>query len=104
MSNPIDTYVQTNRQRMLDELKDFLRIPSISTFPENKPDVDRAARFVADALTAAGLENVEVIATDKHPLVYADWLHAPRQTDGLVLRPLRRAAARPGGTLAYAAV
>ena len=77
MSNPINTYVQTNRQRMLDELKDFLRIPSISTFPENKPDVDRAARFVADALTAAGLEHVEVIPTAKHPLVYADWLHAP---------------------------
>ena len=77
MANPINEYVQSNRQRLLDELKDLLRIPSISTLPENKPDVDRAAQFVADSLQAAGLENVEVIATAKHPLVYADWLHAP---------------------------
>jgi len=63
--------------RLLDELKDFLRIPSISTFPENKQDVERAAQFVAKSLTDAGLENVEIIQTSGHPLVYADWLHAP---------------------------
>src|SRR5579859_4340520 len=37
----------------------------------------RAARFVAESLKAAGLEHVEIIPTAKHPLVYADWLHAP---------------------------
>lgn len=77
MSQPINEYVKTNQQRLLDELKDFLRIPSVSTLPEHKPDVDRAAQFVADSLTRAGLENVEIIATAKHPLVYADWIHAP---------------------------
>ncbi len=51
--------------------------PSISTLPEHKEDVARAAQFVADKLKAAGLENVEIIETSKHPLVYADWLHAP---------------------------
>jgi acetylornithine deacetylase/succinyl-diaminopimelate desuccinylase-like protein len=39
--------------------------------------VQRAASFVADSLKAAGLEHVEIIPTAKHPLVYADWLHAP---------------------------
>lgn len=70
------SYVEENRQRYLDELLDFLRIPSISTAPEHKEDVARAAKFVADSLKRAGLEHVEIIGTGGHPLVYADWLHA----------------------------
>jgi acetylornithine deacetylase/succinyl-diaminopimelate desuccinylase-like protein len=70
-------FVEQNRDRILDELFTFLRIPSISTLPEHKGDVDRAAKFVAQSLTDAGLENVEIIPTAKHPLVYAEWLHAP---------------------------
>jgi acetylornithine deacetylase/succinyl-diaminopimelate desuccinylase-like protein len=70
-------YVESNKQRLLDELKSFLRIPSVSTLPDHKADVDRAAQFVADSLKKAGLEHVEIIQTPKHPLVYADWLHAP---------------------------
>src|SRR6185295_2309695 len=45
--------------------------------PEHRGDIDRASNFVAEKLGAAGLENIEIIPTDKHPLVYADWLHAP---------------------------
>jgi acetylornithine deacetylase/succinyl-diaminopimelate desuccinylase-like protein len=70
-------FVEQNKDRLLDELFTFLRISSISTLPENKSDVQRAAKFVANSLTAAGLENVEIIPTEKHPLIYADWLHAP---------------------------
>ncbi|HEX4137320.1 MAG TPA: dipeptidase [Bryobacteraceae bacterium] len=77
MSEAIDRYVKENEPRFLEELKDFLRIPSISTLPENKEAVHRAADFVVDHLWAAGMENVELIETDRHPLVYADWLHAP---------------------------
>jgi acetylornithine deacetylase/succinyl-diaminopimelate desuccinylase-like protein len=73
----IDSYIDQHRPRLLGELKDFLRIPSISTLPEHKPDVERAAQFVAASLRTAGLENVEIIPTAGHPLVYADWLHAP---------------------------
>jgi acetylornithine deacetylase/succinyl-diaminopimelate desuccinylase-like protein len=73
----LDTFIDQNRNRLLDELLELIRIPSISTLPENKPDVDRAARFVAGALSRAGLENIEVMPTERHPLVYADWLHAP---------------------------
>ncbi len=69
-------YVETHKQKLLDELKEFLRIPSVSTLPEHRKDVDRAAQFVADSLKNAGLENVEIIQTAKHPLVYADWMHA----------------------------
>ncbi|HTQ55524.1 MAG TPA: dipeptidase [Bryobacteraceae bacterium] len=77
MSTTTDTFVEQNRERLLEELKTFLRIPSISTLPEHRGDIDRAAQFVADGLRHVGMENVEVIQTDKHPLVYADWMHAP---------------------------
>jgi acetylornithine deacetylase/succinyl-diaminopimelate desuccinylase-like protein len=77
MSKAIDAFVQQNEKRLLEELNTFLRIPSISTLPEHKPDVNRAAQFVADGLTRAGMENVEIIQTALHPLVYADWMHAP---------------------------
>lgn len=76
-SSPVAAFVDANRTRLLDELKTFLRIPSISTLPEHAGDVRKAAEFVADSLRAAGLENIEIIPTAKHPLVYADWMHAP---------------------------
>jgi acetylornithine deacetylase/succinyl-diaminopimelate desuccinylase-like protein len=77
VSQATNTFVDQNKDRLLEELKEFLRIPSISTLPDHAADVQRAAQFVAASLRAAGLENVEVIPTAKHPLVYADWLHAP---------------------------
>lgn len=49
----------------------------MSTLPEHSADVKRAAEFVAASLRVAGLENIEIIPTAGHPLVYADWLHAP---------------------------
>jgi acetylornithine deacetylase/succinyl-diaminopimelate desuccinylase-like protein len=76
VSQATNAFVETNKDRFLEELKTFLRIPSISTLPEHAPDIRRAAEFVADSLRKAGLENVEIIQTAGHPLVYADWLHA----------------------------
>ena len=76
MPNAVEDFVNTNRARFLEELKSLLRIPSISTLPENRPDIERAAEFAAQAMRSAGLENVEVIPTGHHPLVYSDWLHA----------------------------
>lgn len=73
----IQSWVDANSQRLLDELFALIRIPSVSTLPEHKDDVARAAHFTADALRAAGMENIEIIPTDRHPLIYADWLHAP---------------------------
>ncbi len=77
MPSVVAQYVRENEGRFLEELLALLRIPSISTLPEHKEDVARTAQYVADKLTAAGLENVEIIPTAGHPLVYADWLHAP---------------------------
>ena len=77
MSKATSDYVAQHKTRLLDELNELIRIPSISTAPEHVDDVQRAAKFVADALGKAGLENVEIIPTERHPLVYADWLHAP---------------------------
>ena len=79
MPSLVDNFVKANESRFLEELLSLLRIPSISTLPEHKDDVAKAAQFVAGSLKQAGLENVEVITTAKHPLVYADWLHAPGQ-------------------------
>lgn len=76
MSAGSDRFVAEHQVRLLEELKQFLRIPSVSTLPEHSKDVKRAAKFVADKLRSAGMENVEVIPTARHPLVYADWLHA----------------------------
>ena len=69
-------YAKENQQRFLGELKDLLRIPSVSTAPEHKDDVRRAAEYVANNLRTIGMENVEIIQTKGHPLIYADWLHA----------------------------
>src|SRR5215831_448099 len=76
MASSAVSYARDNQERFLGELKDLLRIPSVSTAPEHKDDVRRAAEFVAAELRRIGMENVEVIPTQGHPLVYADWLHA----------------------------
>jgi acetylornithine deacetylase/succinyl-diaminopimelate desuccinylase-like protein len=76
MASPAVSFAKENQQRFLGELKDLLRIPSVSTAPEHKDDVRRAAEFVANDLRRMGMENVEIIPTKGHPLIYADWLHA----------------------------
>jgi acetylornithine deacetylase/succinyl-diaminopimelate desuccinylase-like protein len=70
-------YVESKREAHLNELKEFLRIPSVSTKSEHKQDIERAAHWVAEKLRAAGLENVEIAPTKMHPLVYGESLHAP---------------------------
>jgi len=70
------TYAQNHRETALSELIDLLRIPSISTLPEHNDDVQRAAGWLVDKLTAIGLEHVQLFPTPGHPVVYADWLHA----------------------------
>src|ERR1043165_3320244 len=76
MASPAVSYARSNQARFLNELKDLLRIPSVSTLTEHKADVQKAAEFVAADLRRIGMENVQVIPTKGHPLVYADWLHA----------------------------
>src|SRR3954471_9723322 len=73
-----------NQQRFLNELKDLLRIPSVSTLPQHKNDVLQAAQFLADELKRIGMENVQMIPTAGHPLVYCDWLHAAGKPTALM--------------------
>jgi acetylornithine deacetylase/succinyl-diaminopimelate desuccinylase-like protein len=77
MASPAVDFARSNQPRFVDELKNLLRIPSISTLEEHKSDVQKAADFVASELRRIGMNNVEIIPTKGHPLLYADWLHAP---------------------------
>jgi acetylornithine deacetylase/succinyl-diaminopimelate desuccinylase-like protein len=77
-------FANSNRPRFLDELKALLRIPSVSTLPEHKGDVRRAAEVLAAELTRIGMENVRLIETAGHPLVYGDWLRAPGKPTALL--------------------
>src|SRR5436853_3437274 len=70
-------YFEQHHDEYLESLKAFLRIPSISTLTEHKPDIQRAAEFVRDSLTKAGLQNAELIEGAGNPLVYAEWTGAP---------------------------
>jgi acetylornithine deacetylase/succinyl-diaminopimelate desuccinylase-like protein len=67
----------TEKERYLDELQHFLRIPSISTDPAYKPDIACAAVFMRDKLKRAGLKRASLIEGEGNPLVYAEWLDAP---------------------------
>jgi acetylornithine deacetylase/succinyl-diaminopimelate desuccinylase-like protein len=71
-----DIYLQEQRGRFIDELMEFLRIPSISALPGHTADVQRAAQWVEARMKAAGMESVRILPTGGHPVVYGDWLHA----------------------------
>jgi acetylornithine deacetylase/succinyl-diaminopimelate desuccinylase-like protein len=80
MSSSAVAFAKQNHPRFLSELKDLLRIPSISTLPEHEGDCRKAAEMLKSELTRIGLEHARLIegapGSDTHPLVYADWLHA----------------------------
>ena len=77
-------FIDSRRDQNLAELNDFLRIPSVSAKSEHKPDVERAARWVADNLRSAGFQKIEVVPTALHPLVYAESLAAPGKPTVLI--------------------
>jgi acetylornithine deacetylase/succinyl-diaminopimelate desuccinylase-like protein len=70
-------YIESARDDHINELKEFLRIQSVSAKSEYKPDIERAAQWVAGKLRGAGLEKIEIVPTKMHPLVYGESLHAP---------------------------
>jgi acetylornithine deacetylase/succinyl-diaminopimelate desuccinylase-like protein len=69
-------YINVQRDRYIDELKQYLAIPSVSALPQHQGDVRRAAQWSADQMTAIGLDNVRLIDTPGNPIVYGEWLHA----------------------------
>jgi acetylornithine deacetylase/succinyl-diaminopimelate desuccinylase-like protein len=86
MTEPIKSlaYAKSQHDRYLAEYKEFLSIPSISTLSEHKPDMQRAAEWVARQMNSMGLQNVEILPTARHPVVYGDWLNAPGRPTVLV--------------------
>ena len=75
MNNILD-FINTHRDRYVDELKGYLAIPSISALPEHAADVRRCAEWTRDEMQRVGLQNVRLIETPGHPVVYGDWLGA----------------------------
>jgi len=65
-------YIENHRDQNLEELTEFLRIRSVSTKSEYKPDIERAAKWLAEKLRSAGMEKIEIYPTKMHPLVYAE--------------------------------
>src|SRR6185437_2972869 len=84
MASSAVAYARENHSRFLEELKSLLRIPSVSTLPEHKNDCRRAAESLARRMKRMGMENVRLIETSGHPLVYADWLHAAGKPTALI--------------------
>jgi len=77
MNPAVIDFINTNRDRYLEELGQYLAIPSVSALPDHATDVRRCADWTAGHMRQIGLENVRVIETPGHPVVYGDWLHAP---------------------------
>ena len=75
MDSVVD-FINVNRDRYIDELKEYLSIPSISALPDYAPEVIRCAEWTADELRRVGLENVRLVETEGYPVVCAEWLHA----------------------------
>lgn len=74
--NPALTFLESNYDRFIAELQEFLSIPSISSDESHTSDVQQAANWIADRIRVAGMEQVEVIPTEGHPIVYGESLRA----------------------------
>ncbi len=70
-------FINVNRDRYIDEMKQYLAIPSISALPEHKGDVRTCAEWTAGEMRRIGLQNVRLEETPGHPVVYGEWLGAP---------------------------
>src|SRR5690242_10554228 len=73
----LSQYIDSRRDANLQELCEFLKIPSVSTQSQHKQDVERAASWVAEKLRAVGMSKVEILPTKMHPIVYGESLRAP---------------------------
>src|ERR671922_2230173 len=74
--NEVVDFINVNRDRYVDELKQYLAIPSVSALPQHQADVRRAAEWSADHMRHIGLEHVRLEETPGNPIVYGDWLNA----------------------------
>lgn len=70
------TYFESNYDSLFTEFQQFLRLPSISTDSEHVEDIQKAANFLVKKLTSLGFDNVEAYQTNRHPIVFGEWLKA----------------------------
>jgi acetylornithine deacetylase/succinyl-diaminopimelate desuccinylase-like protein len=78
-------YAHDQHQQFLDNLKELVRIPSVSTDPDHAADVKRAAEWTASQLRRIGMENVSIYPTALHPVVYGELLKAPENAPTLLI-------------------
>ena len=77
MRNEVLSYLQSNKDRYLSEVKDFLAIQSVSSQSVHNADTRRCAEWTAGQMRIIGLNNVRILDTPGHPVVYGEWLGAP---------------------------
>lgn len=65
-------FISSHKDQFLNELMDFLRIPSVSADPAYKDDVNKTAQAISNALAEAGCEKVKIYPTEGHPIVYGE--------------------------------
>jgi len=73
----VKNYIEANKERFLDELFELIRIPSISSIAEHKPDMYRAAEYWKTLLMEAGADKAEIFETDGNPVIYAEKILDP---------------------------
>src|SRR3954462_6033545 len=71
-SHPL-AYAGKRHEQFLSELKEFIGFPSVSAQPKHAQDVRNCAAWLAAHLQQIGLQNVRIIPTELHPIVYAEW-------------------------------
>lgn len=81
----IVNYINTNKEKFVNELKEFLKIPSISTNPDNKKDVRQCAEYVENELKSIGMDNVKIYETPGHPIVFGEWLKAGKDKPTILI-------------------
>ena len=67
-------FIDENFNRFTEELKELLRIPSVSTDPVYKNDIQKCAEWLKDHMDKIGLSRTEIIQTAKHPIVYSEYV------------------------------
>ncbi len=76
MNNNFNKYTESNKDKFLRELIEFLKIPSISNNPDNSKDVKKCSQWLKEHVDNIGLRNSKIFETKGHPIVYAEWLEA----------------------------
>ena len=78
-------YIQEHQDQALEKMKQLISIPSVSTDPERKEDILKAADWLKDELTSLGMTRVEIFPTPRHPIVYAENLSAGKDATTVLI-------------------